>query len=211
MKDYEDNWELKINDLLDGELSELEAEQLKDAAKDDAVLAGKIVDAYQLQQLMAGLPEDRAPASLTKRLLTIPAEQQDIASAGQQVNKLAKTHAGQAKERRSWFQPRWAMALAAVPLAIIAVNMWQPDVQQPGLAQPDTTLPGSVEPERPSAKEIAQARQDLAIAFAYLDKAGQITSREIENQVGDTMTDAIAGSVFKNVTSQYEISKEKNT
>jgi len=185
MKNYDDNWELKINDLLDGELSERDAAELKAAANDDAELASRIVDAYQLQQIMAGMPKDRAPASLTKRLLAIPAEQQ----------------ASTPTQRRTWFQPRWAVALAAVPLAIIALNFLQPNMLQPDLMQP----------REPSAAEIAQARHDLAIAFAYLDKAGRITSREIENQVGDTMTDAIAGSVLKNVKSQYEISKEKNT
>lgn len=180
MKDYEDNWERKINALLDGELSGLEADELKAAARDDAELASRIVDAYQLQQLMAGLPQERAPASLTQRLLAIPAEQQ-----------ASKSQAGTPQKRLSWLQPRWVMVLAAVPLAIIAVNLMQP--------------------KEPSAAEIAQARHDLAIAFAYLDKAGRITSREIENQVGNTMTDAIAGSVLRNVKSQYELSKENNT
>lgn len=214
MKDYDDNWEQQINDLLDGELSELEAEQLKVAAKDNAELARMIVDAYQLQQLMTDLPQERAPASLTQRLLAIPAEQRaeqlTTDAAGEQAKRQAGAWAGKsakpAKERWSWFQPRWAMALAALPLAIIAVSMWQPNKTQPGVMQPDL-----VQSEQPSAADIAQARQELAIAFAYLDKASQVTSREIENQVGDTMTDAIAGSVFKNVTSQYEISKEKNT
>ena len=175
MKDYEENWERQINALLDGELSEFEADELKAAAQDNAELASRIVAAYQLQQIIADLPKDRAPASLTQRLLAIPAEQQ----TGAPKNSLA------------WLQPRWVMALAVIPLAIIAVNMLQP--------------------KQPSAAEIAQARHDLAIAFAYLDKAGRITSREIENQVGNTMTDAIVGSVLKNVKSQYEVSKEKNT
>jgi hypothetical protein len=81
--------------------------------------------------------------------------------------------------------------VAAVPLAVIAINMMQP--------------------EQPSPEEIAQARHDLGIAFAYLDKAGRMTGREIENQVGNTMTDAITGSVFKNVKSQYDPSKESST
>ena len=57
--------------------------------------------------------------------------------------------------------------------------------------------------------EIAKARQELAIAFAYLDKAGQFTGREIESTVGNTMSDAIAGSVIRNIKSQNETSKEK--
>lgn len=184
MKDYEDNWEREINALLDGELNGLDADELKAAAKDNTELASRIVDAYQLQQTIAGLPQDRAPASLTKRLLAIPAEQHaGWPEKHGEADKPAK--------RPAWLQPRWVMALAAVPLAIIAVNLMQP--------------------KEPSAAEIAQARHDLAIAFAYLDKAGRITRREIENQVGNTMTDAIAGSVLNSVKSQYELSKENNT
>jgi hypothetical protein len=81
------------------------------------------------------------------------------------------------------------MALAAVPLAIIAVNLMQPDT--------------------PSTAEIAKARQDLAIAFAYLDRAGSITGREIESTVGQTMADALSGSVNRTIKFSNKHSKEK--
>ena len=86
-------------------------------------------------------------------------------------------------------QPRWAMAFAVVPVVMIAV----------GLMRPTT----------PSASEIAQAREDLAIAFAYLDKAGQFTGREIELTVGETMVDAIAGHMIRNIKLKQYNSKEK--
>lgn len=86
-------------------------------------------------------------------------------------------------------QPRWVAALAVIPLLFFAVSLMQPST--------------------PSAMEIEKARQDLAIAFAYLDKAGEFTGREIESTVGNTMSDAIAGSVIRNVKSQYGTSKEK--
>lgn len=192
MNTYDDSrenksWEEQINALLDGELTDADAEALKNAARDDQELARMIVEAYQLQQMMAGLPQDRAPASLTKRLLAVPAEQK----AEEKARRQAAQKAARPQASRNWFKPGWVMAVAAVPLVVIAMNMMQP--------------------KQPSAEEIAQARHDLAIAFAYLDKAGRITGREIENQVGNTMTDAIAGSVFKNVTSQYDLSKENST
>jgi anti-sigma factor RsiW len=93
------------------------------------------------------------------------------------------------KQAFNLFQPRWVAALAVVPLVVISVSLMQPDT--------------------PSASEIAKARQDLAIAFAYLDKAGRMTGREIESQVGNTMSDAIAGSLIRNIKSQNENSKEK--
>ena len=129
---------------------------------------------------MAELPQERAPASLTKRLLAVPAEQK--------AEQKARQKAGKAISARGWFRPGWIAAVAAVPLVVIAMNMMQP--------------------KQPSPEEIAQARYELAIAFAYLDKASQITTREIESQVGNTMSDAIAGSVIRNIKSPYELSKE---
>jgi len=162
--------EQQINALLDGELGEADTDELKSAAGDDRELARKIVEAYQLQQLMDDIGVEPAPASLTKRLNAIPRQHKPAA-------------------KFSLLQPRWVMALAAVPLAIIAVSLMQPDT--------------------PSASEVARARQDLAVAFAYLDKAGQFTSREINSTVGNTMSDAVAGSVIRNMKSQYKNSKEK--
>ena len=89
----------------------------------------------------------------------------------------------------SLFQPRWAAAFAAIPLVLITYSLMQP--------------------KTPTDAEIAQARQDLVIAFAYLDRAGQFTGREIESVVGNTMSEAIAGSAIRNIKSQNKPSKEK--
>jgi hypothetical protein len=80
------------------------------------------------------------------------------------------------------------MALAAVPLAVITISLLQPDT--------------------PSAEEIEQARYELALAFAYLDRAGKKAGLEIETTVGHTMTDAIAGSLIRNIKSQYQSPEE---
>jgi len=172
MNEYDEKWEDRINALLDGELSDADAEELKTEASDDRDLARAIIEAYQLQQAMDAVQVERAPASLSKRLNAIPREQRAESRSGFR-----------------FFQPRWAMALAAVPLAIIAVNLMQPDT--------------------PSTAEIAKARQDLAIAFAYLDRAGTITGREIESTVGQTMADALSGSVNRTIKFSNEHSKEK--
>jgi len=170
MNEHDDKWEDQINALLDGELSADDADLLKAQASDDRVLARAIVEAYQLHQAMDQVKVERAPDSLTKRLNAIPREHRSAPVF-------------------SLFQPRWAMALAAVPLVVIAVSLMRPDT--------------------PSASEIAQARQDLAIAFAYLDKAGAITGREIESTVGHTMANAVTGSVNKVIQSENLTSKEK--
>ena len=170
MNEYDEKLEEQINALLDGDLSARDAELLKAEATDDRELARAIVEAYQLQQAMDQVHVERAPRSLTKRLNAIPRENRERPSF-------------------SLLQPRWAMALAAVPLVVIAVSLMRPDT--------------------PSASEIAQARQELAIAFAYLDKAGAITGREIESTVGHTMANAVTGSVNKVIQSPNLTSKEK--
>ena len=95
----------------------------------------------------------------------------------------------QQKPKFRLFQPRWVTALATIPLVIIAISLMRPDT--------------------PSASEIAQARQELAIAFAYLDRAGTITGREIELTVGQTMANAVTGSVNRAIKSQNLTIKEK--
>jgi anti-sigma factor RsiW len=170
MKEYKDNWEDRINALMDGELSATDAELLKVQASDDQELARAIIEAYQLQQAMDAIRVERAPDSLRKRLRAIPRE-----------HRPARVF--------SLLQPRWAMALAAIPLAIITISLMRPDT--------------------PSAAEIAKARQEVAIAFAYLNKAGVITGREIESSVGQTMADAVTDSVNRAIKSQNLDSKEK--
>lgn len=183
MNEYDEIWEQRINALLDGELSAEDAELLKAEAGDDRELARSIVEAYQLQQAMDAVKVERAPASLSKRLNAIPRQNRK-------------------KGMFSFLQPGWAtvqaglstalrphlLALAVVPLVFISVSLMQP--------------------QTPSEADIAKARQEMAIAFAYLDRAGVITGREIESTVGGTVTNAITGSVNKAIQSQNLHSKE---
>jgi len=170
MNEYDEKWEDRINALMDGELSAADAELLKAEASEERELACAIIEAYQLQQAMDAIRVERAPDSLRKRLRAIP-------------------RAHRTRPVFSLLQPRWAMALAAIPLVVIAVSLMRPDT--------------------PSASEIVKARQDMAIAFAYLDKAAVITGREIESTVGHTMADAVTDSVNKAIQSQNLSSKEK--
>ena len=170
MNKYDEKREDWINALMDGELSTTDAELLKAQATDDRELARAIIEAYQLQQAMDEVQVERAPNSLRKRLRAIPREHRPALLP-------------------NLLQPRWAMALAVIPLVVIAVSLMRPDT--------------------PSASEIAQARQEMAIAFAYLDKANAITAREIESRVGHTMANAVTGSVNRAIKSQNLNSKEK--
>lgn len=174
-------WEAHINALLDGELDEREADALKAAAEQDQVLARAIVEAYQLQQLMASLPEERAPDSLRQKLQRIPQEHAPRMVVAERPSR-----------RWNWLQPRWAMALAAVPL-VIAIG-----IQQGG-------------PQAPSEAELAQARQDLALAFAYLQKASLATGREIEHSIGAGMRDPVKNTTLQTIAEQFDLNEEQET
>ncbi len=187
-----DEWEAQINALLDGELDEAGADALKAQAEADRQLARAIIEAYQLQQVMAAIPVERAPESLREKLQRIPAEQESLrlaAAGGSAGRHAARQHAAPG---RRWFEPRWAMALAAVPLVVVF------GMQLSG-------------PREPSAAELAQARQDLAVAFNYLAKASRATEREIEHTIGVGMRDPVQKNTVRTLVDQLDLNEERES
>lgn len=185
-------WEAQINALLDGELDDAAAEGLKAEAEHDPALARAIIEAYQLQRLLAEIPQERAPDSLRAKLQRIPAEQE---SAERRIAEARKSV--ERARRPRWFGlgstgPRWAMALAALPL-VIALG-----IQFSG-------------PKEPSEAELAQARQDLALAFAYLEKASRVTGREIEHSIGAGMRDPVTETTARAISEQFELNEERDS
>ena len=166
MNEHDNIREQQINALLDGELDDAAADALKHDASNDQELARAIIDAYQLQRAMEHAGIERAPASLRKRLRRIPREQ-----------------------RPAWQQPRWAMALAAVPLVVLTVMLTQP--------------------RGPSPEEVQQARQELAVAFAYIGKVGNRTSSQLESQLGNEFGHNVAEKVIENVPGLIPEQKEE--
>jgi anti-sigma factor RsiW len=170
------DWEDAINALLDGELDDHQAESLKAAASDDRTLARAIIEAYQLQQALARIPMERAPASLRRKLADIPRQQSK-------------------KIRPLWLQPAFMTALAAVPLLIIAVALLGP--QQPANSDP-------------TAAELRQAQQELAVAFSYLGKVGRMTNQEIGKTVNDEMQETVNENMIRAIQDQMEFNKERS-
>lgn len=188
-------WEAQVNALLDGELDDAQADALKAQAESDQALARAIIEAYQLQRLMSTLPVERAPDSLREKLRRIPAEQESIALVENGHRARVRKAAQQAEAgRRRWFafDPRWAMALAAVPLVVVI------GMQFSG-------------PRAPSEAELAQARQDLALAFSYLQKASEVTGREIEQSIGTGMRDPVTESTIRTLTEQFDLNEEQES
>jgi anti-sigma factor RsiW len=167
------DWEQDINALLDGELDAIQAEALKQAAGSDEALAAAIVGAYQLREALTAIELEQAPASLSRKLRAIPREQR--------------------APRWLWLrQPRWAMALAAVPL-VVALALSQ------------------MGPRPPSEAEVAQARQDLTLALAYLQKASRVTEQEIHTTFEQGIGQPVKDNALRTITEQFDLNKEHNT
>lgn len=184
-------WEAQINALLDGELDDAAADRLKARAGQDPALAQAIIEAYQLQRLLADIPQERAPDSLRQKLQRIPAEQ---ASAERRIDEARKS--AERARRPRWFEPRWAMALAALPLVVML------GIQYSGHSR------NSAEP---TEAQLVQAREDLALAFAYLEKASRVTGREIEQSIGAGMRDPVTETTARAISEQFDLNEEKET
>jgi hypothetical protein len=90
-------------------------------------------------------------------------------------------------ERRPWWRalwpeaaPRWVLA-PALAAALVAVGVW-------------LTLP-----QQPSQQDVLQARQDLALAFHYIDKAGLITGEEIQSVLGGELRHTVKDNLTKHL------------
>ncbi|MEE4216100.1 MAG: hypothetical protein V2I48_00655 [Xanthomonadales bacterium] len=95
-----------------------------------------------------------------------------------------------------WFSnpmPQWVMApaLAAVPLIVLAIFL----VQDRG----------------PSEAEVEQARRDLAVAFAYMDKAGVITGAEIQNVLGSELRNSVKKPLSEHMPFTEQFRKEETS
>jgi hypothetical protein len=142
----------------------------------------KTLDA-QIDAMMEQLTIEKAPASLTFRLNRIPEEE----------SRKARSKAS----RWSWLKagpvPRWVLApaFAAVPLLVAIVVLMQP--------------------RQPSPAEIQQARQDLAVAFAYIDKVGLLTSNEIQSVLGAELRRGVKEPLSEHMPFTKQPLKEETT
>ncbi len=119
------------------------------------------------------------------------------ASLTSRLNRIPEEEAGKGwKWPWQWFtapQPRWvmapAMAVAAVAVLTVALN------QQRG----------------PSDAEVEQARQDLAVAFAYMDKVGVRTGNEIQAVLDNGLRKTVKQPLSEHMPFTEQSRKEKTT
>jgi hypothetical protein len=147
----------------------------------------------QLDALFRQLGVEKAPPSLTRRLHRIPREE------------------GYAAGWRKWLRPaavpRWVL-VPAFAAALLAVGIV---LTLPELTVPDPTVLEPTVPHRPSQAEVLQARQDLALAFKYIDKAGVITGREIQSVLGDGLIHPVKDNLSKHIPFTEQSLKEETS
>jgi len=183
------DWESEINALLDGELDDAQSEALKNAARNDSVLAQAIVEAWQLHKNMDQLSLEKAPASLSRKLKRIPREQSRVS-----VGALAGL-------------PRWVTAsgLSLVMIIALVVVLKQPGGQPPVATQQAEATPIS------DSERVEQAQRDLEIAFYYLDKAGMRAGQQINEVLSDELSAPLTGTISKHIPYIGHSRKEKRT
>jgi len=205
----EDALEARINAWLDGDLPPAEVDALRAAADRDPALAKALKEAYALRELLEALPVERAPESLRRRLAEVPQSEQAV---------LPNTtrHAAEKRSRRlfGWLEPRWVMAAAAVPL-VIAIGLYQGAGRNgaPGMTTDGPGSPGQAaqaSPAPPTAAELEQARMELALAFAYLEKATRATEREIEYSIGTGMRDPVKRNTLRAIAEPFDLNEEQD-
>lgn len=93
----------------------------------------------------------------------------------------------------SWQQPRWVLVPAMAAAAVLAVGI------------------AVMQPRQPSPADIEQARQELAVAFAYLDRVGDRTGSEIDSILGGELRDTVKGNLTKHILFNEQSLKEETT
>lgn len=162
----------------------------------NALLDGELNDA-EAEALKAAAEHDQALAraiveayQLQRALSALPLEPAP-ANLRRSLRNIPREQ--KALDRPAIFGPRrglaWGLGLAAVPLAVMLVV--------PRLG-----------PQEPTPAEVAEARQDFAVAMAYLGKAGRMTEREIEDSIGDGMSRPVTEEAVRSLAEPFEFKKE---
>ena len=88
---------------------------------------------------------------------------------------------------------RWVMTTAMASIALLAVGLVL------------------MQPRQPSRAEVEQARQDLTVAFTYINKIGNTTGNRIHSVLGSELHNSVTGNISKHIPFTEQSLKEKNT
>ncbi len=88
---------------------------------------------------------------------------------------------------------RWLMPAAMASIALLAVGFVL------------------MQPQQPSRADVEQARQDLAVAFNYIGKIGNLTGDRIHSVLGTELHHGVTDNISKHIPFTGQSLKEKNT
>jgi len=98
------------------------------------------------------------------------------------------------RDNRQGQRPRrWVMTTAMASIGLLAIGFVL------------------MQPQQPSRADVEQARQDLAVAFNYLDKIGNMTGDRIHSVLGSELRSGVTDNISKHIPFTEQSLKEKNT
>ena len=95
--------------------------------------------------------------------------------------------------RQSQPPHRWVIATAMASIALLAIGLVL------------------MQPRQPSQADVEQARQDLAVAFNYIDKIGNMTGNRIHSVLASQLRNGVTDNISKHFPFTEQSLKEKNT
>ncbi|MEM9305145.1 MAG: hypothetical protein AAGE01_23750 [Pseudomonadota bacterium] len=168
MSERIDKWfDNRIEAYVDGDLPDNELRMFEARMAHDPALEAAVDRAVSVLDGLGEVPRYACPVDMAERV-------ERITTGRPQRRKVAR--------------PLFGLAAAASACAV-AVALW---LNAPGtVTDADVALAAS-----PTEAELAAARSELALALSYLDKAGDLATREISEQVvGGGLIEPIRQSV----------------
>ncbi len=95
--------------------------------------------------------------------------------------------------RHSQAPRRWVMTTAVASIALLTIGLVL------------------MQPRQPSQADVEQARQDLAVAFRYIDRIGNMTGDRIHSVLASQLRSGVTGNISKHFPFTEQSPKEKNT
>lgn len=90
-------------------------------------------------------------------------------------------------------QRRWFMATAMASVPLLAVTLF------------------FMQPQQPSPADVEKARQDLAVAFSYIDKVGNRTGGYLQNVLGAELRHGVTDNFTKHFPYTGQTQEEENS
>ena len=127
-------------------------------------------------------------------------EQISIERAPASLRRRLRRIPSEEQPRESWWKrllapapgPRWAL-VPALAVTVLAVGVVL------------------VMPRQPSQEDVLLARQELAVAFSYIEQAGLATSREVQSALGEGLRHPVKDNLSEHIPFTKQPHKEETS